>query len=180
MQQIVFLCALLDRALDCEPHRKEADAVPAVGWIEPRLVEIEGLPVPEAVESGCGFPVERQDEQPEPATLERQLGHLLVEGEKRGRVQSVGAATLAREAAEQVRKDLQRKAQEESDRIIEAARTEIQAEWERARRELRQEVGILAVRVAERVVEAELDEDRQLALVDSYIDELASSGGTSR
>ena len=89
----------------------------------------------------------------------------------------------AKDVAEQLRRDLQQKAQEESNRIIEAARAEIGAERERARRELRQEVGILAVRVAERVVEAELDEERQLALVDSYIDELAAShgdGGGSR
>jgi F-type H+-transporting ATPase subunit b len=87
----------------------------------------------------------------------------------------------AREAGEELRKELQRKAQEESNRILEAAQAEIGAERERARRELRQEVGILAVRVAERVVRAELDEERQLALVDSYIDELAATnGGGSR
>src|SRR4051794_14295308 len=75
----------------------------------------------------------------------------------------------AREAGEQLRKDLQRKAQEEADRIVEAARAEIQGERDRAARELRREVGILAVQVAERVVGSELDGDRQLALVDSYI-----------
>ncbi|HEX9375044.1 MAG TPA: F0F1 ATP synthase subunit B [Actinomycetota bacterium] len=82
----------------------------------------------------------------------------------------------ARELAEQVRKDLQRKAQDESNRIIEAARADIRAERARAERELRQTVGLLAVRVAGRVVDSELDEERHLALVDSYIDELIASG----
>jgi len=82
----------------------------------------------------------------------------------------------AREAAEALRKDLQQRAQEESNRIIESARVEIQAERLRAERELRQTVGRLAVQVAGRVVQSELDERRHLALVDSYIDELAASG----
>ncbi|HEY7280660.1 MAG TPA: F0F1 ATP synthase subunit B [Actinomycetota bacterium] len=82
----------------------------------------------------------------------------------------------AREAGEQLRKDLQQKAQDEANRMVESARLEIQAERERAKRELRREVGSLAVQVAERVVGSELDHDRQLALVDSYIDELSASG----
>ncbi len=83
----------------------------------------------------------------------------------------------ARETAEQLRRELQAKAQEEANRIIESARLEIHAERDRARRELRQEVGILAVRVAERVVRSELDGERQLSLVDSYIEELAGTAG---
>jgi F-type H+-transporting ATPase subunit b len=84
----------------------------------------------------------------------------------------------AREAGEQLRKDLQQKAQEEANRMVESARLEIQAERERAKRELRREVGSLAVQVAERVVGSELDHDRQLSLVDSYIDELSASGAS--
>ena len=84
----------------------------------------------------------------------------------------------ARDAGEQLRRDLQQRAQEEANRIVEAARAEIQGERERAARELRREIGSLAVQVAERVVGYELDEDRQRELVDSYIEELtASSNG---
>ncbi len=83
----------------------------------------------------------------------------------------------AREAADRVRKELQEKAKEESDRIVEAARAEIRAERDRAARELRREVGILAVQVAERVVGESLDGERQLELVDAYVEELAASVG---
>ncbi|MFL5796544.1 MAG: F0F1 ATP synthase subunit B [Actinomycetota bacterium] len=83
----------------------------------------------------------------------------------------------AREAADRVRKELQEKAKEESDRIVESARAEIRAERDRAARELRREVGILAVQVAERVVGESLDGDRQLQLVDAYVEELAASVG---
>jgi F-type H+-transporting ATPase subunit b len=90
------------------------------------------------------------------------------------REEANGIIAEAREAAERLRKDLQAKAQEESNRIVEAARTEILAERDRAARELRREVGILAVQVAERVVGASLDEDRHRELVDSYIEELTA------
>jgi len=83
----------------------------------------------------------------------------------------------AREAAERLRRDMLQRAEQDANRIVEGARAEIHAERDRARRELRQEVGVLAVRLAERVLEAELDEERQLALVDSYIDVLAAGNG---
>ena len=95
------------------------------------------------------------------------------------REEANGIIAEAREAAERLRKDLQAKAQEESNRIVESARTEILAERDRAARELRREVGILAVQVAERVVGASLDEDRHRELVDSYIDELSAGAGVS-
>jgi F-type H+-transporting ATPase subunit b len=79
----------------------------------------------------------------------------------------------AREAAEKLRKELQRKAQEEAERILESARQEIRAEQDRARLELQREVGELAVEVAERIVGGSLDGDRQLQLVDGYIEELS-------
>ena len=81
----------------------------------------------------------------------------------------------ARESGDQLRKDLQARAQEEANRIVESAKAEIQAERQRAASELRQEVGQLAVQVAERVVGGSLDGDRQLQLVDRYIEELQSA-----
>lgn len=82
----------------------------------------------------------------------------------------------AREAGDQLRRDLQEKAQDESNRIVEAARQEIRAERDRAARELRGEVGHLAVDVAERVIGWQLDEDRQRELIDQFIDELTATG----
>jgi F-type H+-transporting ATPase subunit b len=92
----------------------------------------------------------------------------------------------ARQTAEQLRRDIHAQAQEESNRIIEGARREIRAERDRAARELRREMGVLAVRVAERVVGQELDADRHRQLIDDYIEELgreaagngSSSGGS--
>lgn len=86
----------------------------------------------------------------------------------------------ARQAAEQLRADLERRAQEDANRIVENARAEIDAERERAKRDLRREVGVLAVQVAERVVGSSLDGDRQLELVDRYIEELSRAGDGER
>ena len=84
----------------------------------------------------------------------------------------------ARRTAEQVRSELRTKAEEESARMIERAREDIAGERERAIAEIRREVGSLAVDLAGRVIGDSLDRDRQLSLVDRYIDDLASSGGS--
>ena len=84
----------------------------------------------------------------------------------------------ARRTAEQVRTELKAKAEEESARMIERAREDIAGERERAIAEIRREVGSLAVDLAGRVIGESLDRDRQLSLVDRYIDELGPGGGS--
>jgi F-type H+-transporting ATPase subunit b len=84
----------------------------------------------------------------------------------------------ARRTAEQVRTELKAKAEEESARMIERAREDIAGERERAIAEIRREVGTLAVDLAGRVIGDTLDRDRQLSLVDRYIDELAPGEGS--
>jgi F-type H+-transporting ATPase subunit b len=84
----------------------------------------------------------------------------------------------ARRTAEQVRTELKAKAEEESARMIERAREDISGERERAIADIRREVGSLAVDLAGRLIGDSLDRDRQLSLVDRYIDELPSSGGS--
>jgi F-type H+-transporting ATPase subunit b len=78
----------------------------------------------------------------------------------------------ARSNSERLRRDLMRKAEEEANRVIEQGREAIRAERDRAVRELRTEVGTLAVELATRVVGDSLDRDRQLRLIDQYIDQL--------
>ena len=78
----------------------------------------------------------------------------------------------ARKTAEQLRRDLQTKAEEEAARLLDRAREDIAGERERAVAEIRREVGSLAVDLAGRVIGDSLDRDRQLALVDRYIEDL--------
>ena len=78
----------------------------------------------------------------------------------------------ARANADRLRKDLMNKAEQEAERVINQGREAIRAERDRAVRELRTEVGTLAVELATRVVGDSLDRERQHRLIDQYIDQL--------
>jgi F-type H+-transporting ATPase subunit b len=80
----------------------------------------------------------------------------------------------ARASAERIRRGKLADAEEESGRELERARQAIRAERDQAIRQLRNEVGTLAVELATRVVGDSLDRNRQLRLVDEYIDELGN------
>jgi F-type H+-transporting ATPase subunit b len=83
------------------------------------------------------------------------------------------ASAEARANAERLRRDLMAKAEQEADRAINQGREAIRGERDRAVRELRTEVGSLAVELATRVIGDSLDRDRQLRLIDQYIEQLA-------
>jgi F-type H+-transporting ATPase subunit b len=79
----------------------------------------------------------------------------------------------ARADAEGVRQDVLAKAREESDRIIAAGRDQLAAQRESIVRDLRAEVGTLAVDLAGRIVgESLADEARSRGTVDRFIAEL--------
>jgi F-type H+-transporting ATPase subunit b len=80
----------------------------------------------------------------------------------------------ARSNAERVRRDLLAKAETDAGRELDRARQAIRAERDQAIRQLRNEVGTLAVELATRVVGDSLDRERQLRLVDEYIEELGT------
>jgi F-type H+-transporting ATPase subunit b len=80
----------------------------------------------------------------------------------------------ARTNADRVRRELLAKAETDAGRELDRARQAIRAERDQAIRQLRNEVGTLAVELATRVVGDSLDRDRQLRLVDEYIDELGN------
>lgn len=67
-------------------------------------------------------------------------------------------------------------AREEASRILDQARTQIAAEKESALRDVRKEVALLSVSVAEKLLKKSLsDADGQSALVDRLVDEVSSS-----
>jgi F-type H+-transporting ATPase subunit b len=82
----------------------------------------------------------------------------------------------ARKTAEKMREDLLAKAEGEARQVVARAQEEIGAERDRAFQDLRRQVGELSVELAERVMGDNLDKERQLELVDGYIDELAGTG----
>jgi F-type H+-transporting ATPase subunit b len=71
--------------------------------------------------------------------------------------------------AEQLREEGRQRGQQEYERLVGAARTEIDLERQRARDEVMSEVGDLVLRAAERVIGGGLDDDRHRALVNEAI-----------
>jgi F-type H+-transporting ATPase subunit b len=83
----------------------------------------------------------------------------------------------ARRTADQLRVDLQAKAEQESQVIVQRAQEEIRAERDRVFQELRTQVGEIAVELAGKVVGAELDTSAHDRLIDEYIDQVGSGNG---
>jgi F-type H+-transporting ATPase subunit b len=87
----------------------------------------------------------------------------------------------ARADAEGIRQDVLAKAREESDRIIAAGRDQLAAQRESIVRDLRAEVGTLAVDLASKIVgESLADEARSRGTVDRFISDLGAGTGTGR
>lgn len=81
----------------------------------------------------------------------------------------------AREMADKVRVELTEKAQEESRKMIASAKEEIEQEKRRALDVLRNEVADMAVKGAEKIIRATLDAEKQKAVVNDMIREMASN-----
>ena len=88
-------------------------------------------------------------------------------------------AAILREASETKEKivaDAQAQARAEADRILSEAKVQIEAEKESALRDVRREVALLSVRVAEKVLRHELsDEGNQKVFIDELVDEASKS-----
>jgi F-type H+-transporting ATPase subunit b len=79
----------------------------------------------------------------------------------------------SRKTADSMRRELLARAEDEANQLVSRAQEEIRGERDRAFGELRRQVGELSVELASRVVGSELDKQKQMRLVDGYIDELA-------
>jgi F-type H+-transporting ATPase subunit b len=80
----------------------------------------------------------------------------------------------ARQSGEDAKAGIISRAEEEAEVVKQRAQQEAAGERERTAAALRREVADLSLDVAEKVVGESLDEDRQRALVNRYIDELGS------
>jgi F-type H+-transporting ATPase subunit b len=80
----------------------------------------------------------------------------------------------ARQSADAVRKDLIARAETEATELRQRNAEQLTAERERLMGEVQGQVATLAIELAERVVESNLDRDAQLRLIDSYIANVGS------
>jgi F-type H+-transporting ATPase subunit b len=80
----------------------------------------------------------------------------------------------ARLAADQVRKDLIARAEADAQELRNRAQEDIRLATERALADLQSRVAELSIELAEKVVERNLDHDTQIALIESYINQVGS------
>jgi F-type H+-transporting ATPase subunit b len=97
------------------------------------------------------------------------------------RTEAARIRDAARADAEGIRQDVLAKAREESDRIIASGRDQLAAQRESILRDLRSEVGTLAVDLASKIVgESLADEARNRGTVDRFITGLGAGTGNGR
>lgn len=78
----------------------------------------------------------------------------------------------AREVAKEQEKSIIARAREEAERLKESARQEIEQEKENAIQAVREQVSVLSVKIASKVIEKELREEDQEKLIQDYIKEV--------
>jgi len=80
----------------------------------------------------------------------------------------------ARQTADQLRRDLMQRAEAEVAELKQRTQDDINAARDRTLGELREQVAGLAIELAEKVVEANLDRDTNIALIERYIEQVGS------
>jgi len=143
-------------------------------FVFPRMEQMYQARV-EAIEGGIRRAEERQAEAN--ALFEQYKLQLAEARTEAARIRQEAAAD-----ADGIRQDLLARAREESDRIIAAGKDQLVAERQTIVRELRSEIGTLAVDLASRIVGESLEEEaRRKGTVERFLAELdaAPSGGRS-
>jgi F-type H+-transporting ATPase subunit b len=110
----------------------------------------------------------RREAEEEKARFDAQLGD--------ARAESNRIIDEARQAAEEVRKDVVSKAEADAAGIRAKAQDDARLATERALSDLQHRVGDLSIELAEKIVERNLDRDTQMALVESYISSVGNGG----
>ena len=88
-----------------------------------------------------------------------------------------GVLDNAGKSAAQLRQEVRQKAEDESRRIVESARKEIEVEREQAVRSVRNQVAGLVVAATEKVIGETLDERKHRQLIEQAIEEVSSGDG---
>ena len=109
------------------------------------------------------------------ANIQKQGEELLMEAREK-QAQILREASQTRDA---IVEQAQEKAHEESARILSEAKAEIESQKQAAIRDIRTQVAELSVQIAEKILRKQLTiSAEQAQLIDSLLDEVASSNGT--
>ncbi len=85
------------------------------------------------------------------------------------------AVAQGREAAERVAQEVRQRAEAESQQLLEQARRTIQQEKDQAVQALRNQVAELAILAAGKILDENVDDDRNRKIVDEFIDRIPDS-----
>ncbi len=139
-------------------------------FVFPRMEETFRARV-DAIEGGIKRAEERQAEA---QALFEQYKSQLAEA----RTEAALIRDQARADANGIREEILTQAREESDRVIAAGREQLDAQRATILREVRAQLGEMAVELASRIVgESLADEARQRGTIDRYLNELETTGG---
>jgi F-type H+-transporting ATPase subunit b len=139
-------------------------------FVFPRMEETFRARV-DAIEGGIKRAEERQAEA---QALFEQYKSQLAEA----RTEAALIRDQARADANGIREEILTQAREESDRVIAAGREQLDAQRATILREVRAQLGDMAVELASRIVgESLADEARQRGTIDRYLNELETTGG---
>lgn len=101
----------------------------------------------------------------------KQEGETMLQEAREKQAQLLKEATETRDAIVDKARE---KANEESARLLSDARAQIEAEKQNAIRDIRSQVALLSVKIAEKIVKQQLSTDqKQMELVDKLLDEVA-------
>ena len=81
----------------------------------------------------------------------------------------------AREAADKIREDLRKQAEEEVAEVKQKAHDDIAAQASRTMADLQSRVSLMVLELTEKVVERNIDEETNKALIDAFISDLEST-----
>ena len=128
----------------------------------------------EAREEGIKSALEEASEQnSEAARLLEEHREQLADARR----QSSELIAEARTAGDRVRQEIEEKARSDAQAILERARSEIEKEKNAAVETLRKEAVHLALAAASRLMEENLDQEKDRALVERYLGKLGGGGG---
>lgn len=110
--------------------------------------------------------------------LKKDSEELLLQNKKilaEANAQSMKIINESKEIANKMRDELLAKTQEDSRKLLEQAKVEIKLEKDSAMSELRNEVSELAIKAAEKIINENLDENKQKKIVNDFISQMPSN-----
>lgn len=111
-------------------------------------------------------------------TMEKEAEDLKASYEEKitgAKAESLEIIEGARKRAEELKENILKEARQEAAEIVERGRREANRQKEAALEEVKSQTGEMAILIASKIMEEELNKDKHVKLIDQFIDEVGSS-----